>query len=390
MQLTRPLPIQPNMPPHIPKYRVWVKRLCLNRFRSYPTSDLALANQPIVVTGPNGAGKSNLLEAVSLLAPGRGMRRAKTQDVAYRPPGQGCVANDHAWQWAVAADVATETGSVRIGIGQAGTKERRLDGRPATQTQIADCLAVTWLTPSMDGVLAASPSHRRGFLDRLVIAFDAAHAGRLTRYERAMRQRNKLLEEGTGNASWLDATEHELATTGVAICAARLALVDALNAETASPQLVFPAATLTLTGEVETWLGDMPAIDVEDWVGKYAAERRNMPSHMPGPHNTLVTTTHSATGRIAEQSSTGELKALLISVVLAHARLQAGRLTRPPILLLDDITAHLDDTHRQALFALTADLTGQVWFTATDADLFASLGDHALRLALDKSEVCRG
>ena len=411
-------------------YRVWVKHLRLTSFRSYRSADLPLANQPIVLTGANGSGKSNLLEAISLLAPGRGMRRAKNEDLPYSVswhspandthtppqdmPSMSSMPTAHTWRWAVAADVVTDQGSVRIGTGQQSDqqsgqqssqqtqgkeakRERRLNGAPASQTQIAECLAVSWLTPNMDGILAASPFERRRFLDRLVIAFDAAHAGRLTRYERSMRQRNKLLEEG-GTGGWLDATEHELATTGVAICAARLAMVAALNDEASTPQLVFPQAHVTLTGEVEEWLASMPAIDAEDRMRHMSAQRRetpaaaspaanSMPKSMPGPHNTLVTATHPTTGRRGEQSSTGELKSLLISLVLAHARLQAKRLTRPPLLLLDDITSHMDDKHRHALFELTASLHGQVWFTATDKTLFDPIKSQALMLAADNSHL---
>ncbi|MCG8626658.1 MAG: DNA replication/repair protein RecF [Proteobacteria bacterium] len=403
-------------------YRVWLKHLRLTRFRNYSSADLPLVNQPIVLTGANGSGKSNLLEAISLLAPGRGMRRAKNDHLPYtaswHSPANDEASGDsdsdshtqpsdmhtsHTWRWAVVAEVMTPHGSMRIGSGQQNDqesqakeakRERRLDGVSVSQTQIAQCLAVSWLTPNMDGILAASPSERRRFLDRLVIAFDAAHAGRLTRYERSMRQRNKLLEEGS-TGGWLDATEHELATTGVAICAARLAMVAALNDEASTPQLVFPQAHVSLTGEVEEWLASMPAIDAEDRMRHMSAQRRETPTSssspaansMPGPHNTLVVATHPATGRTGEQSSTGELKSLLISIVLAHARLQAKRLTRPPLLLLDDITSHMDDKHRHALFELTASLHGQVWFTATDKALFDPIKNQALMVTVDNGHL---
>ena len=377
-------------------YSVWISKLTLTKFRNYVATQLSLDNKAVVVTGANGAGKSNLLEAVSLFAPGRGMRRAPSQDLAYVPnhaphPPQaanddGDNYNDNNGSWALAADIMTPHGTIKVGTGQDCHETRRLmrlDGNSASQSELAARMAVSWLTPDMDGVLAASAGERRRFLDRLVIAFDAAHAGRLNRYGRSMQQRNKILEEG-GEAAWLDAVEQELATTGVAICAARLSLVAALDEEAARPQPVFPSARLSLSGEVEEWLADMPAIDVEERVRSLAAARRNSDApSMPGPHNSLFTASHSATGRTAQQSSTGELKSLLISIILAHARLQASRLTRPPILLLDDITAHLDEGHRAALFDLTADLAGQVWFTATDAGLFRPIKQNACMLVVE-------
>ena len=367
-------------------YGVWIRQLSLSRFRSYESADIALDNKAVVLVGANGSGKSNMLEAISLLAPGRGMRRAKSDHWPHQPTTPSIASHDESgWQWAVSADIAVDDTVLRAGTGQsAGAARRavRLNGTPASQNQLAECIAVSWLTPDMDAVLAASPRERRRFLDRLVIAFDAAHAGRLSRYEKGMRERNKILEgEVKGDGAWLDAIEQDLATTGVAICAARLALTAALNAESAIPQPLFPTARLSLHGEVEDWLATMPAIDAEDRMRRLAAERRDpAAASMPGPHNTLCVAVHSATGREGGQSSTGEVKALLISIILAHARLQAKRLVRPPILLLDDITAHLDDGHRQALFDLTAELGGQVWFTATDAGLFDPIKQDACML----------
>ena len=226
----------------------------------------------------------------------------------------------------------------------------------------------------MDGILAATPSERRRFLDRLVIAFDPAHAGRLQRFEKLYRQRNRLIDEGQHDDAWLSALEAQMAEAGVAIIAARQSLVDALDEEASRPVPMFPSARLSLEGQAENWLKTMPAIDVEDRLAAAAKQARiNGDTTLPGPTSSLLVVKHSVTGQTAEISSTGEQKALVISVILAHARLQAKRLQRPPLLLLDDIVSHLDQDRRKALFELTATLGGQVWFSGTDISLFEGL-----------------
>ena len=390
----------------MPSASVWVRKAHLTRFRNYDDVAFGFDARPVILLGSNGAGKTNLMEAISLLAPGRGLRRAGHEQFCKI----GAVA-ESGWQWAVSCEVVTDSGAFQFGTGvmggveasaqmggaQAGDENSRrvvrMDGAPAPQMAVAARVGISWLTPSMDGVLASAAGERRRFLDRLVIAFDPAHAGRLTRQARALRQRNHLLEEG-GEAGWLAGLEHELAAASVAIIAARLALVSALNHETSisagagatsgATASSFPSAQLKLCGEVEDWLGAMPAVDVEERISIAARDARQRgETSMPGAHQSFLEVRHARTGLVAESASTGEQKALVISVILAHARLQNQRLGRPVILLLDDIVAHLDAERRLALFAETAGLAGQVWFSGIDHASFAPIARDATVINLE-------
>ena len=359
--------------------------LQLNNFRNYSALDLALPlkssvekSSPVVLVGPNGAGKTNMLEALSLLAPGRGLRRAKAELL---PSLKSITSQNPVQTWSISASLETDEGPLRLGTGtliqdngEAGRRVVKINGEFSSQAALAEYLSISWLTPDMDDVLAAAPSERRRFLDRLVIAFDPAHSGRIQRYEKAYRQRNRLLEDGQQDQHWFDALESQLAESGMAIIAARQAMVDALDQEASTPLPAFPSARLALDGDVESWLETMPAVDAEDRIKLEARNNRmNGSSTMPGPMNSVLTVRHSGTGQSAEMSSTGEQKALVISVILAHARLQSKRLKRPALLLLDDIVSHLDDHRRASLFELTANLSGQVWFSGTDAKMFSEM-----------------
>lgn len=370
-----------------PSGHVWLTELTVNGFRNYDHLSVSLDHRPVILTGPNGAGKTNLMEAVSLLAPGRGLRRARVTQMA-RQSRLAAANGGASTAWSVAVRMETPDGPFQAGTGitddpaghEPSRRLIRIDGETASQTQLAERVAVSWLTPEMDQVLGAPPSERRRFLDRLVIAFDPAHSGRLQRYDKASRQRNRLLDENRGDATWLEALEAEMAASGVAILAARMALVEALEREASLPVPVFPSARLHLEGEAEEWMQTMPAIDVEDRIRMEAkAARQRGEKSIPGASASVLVATHSGTGQDAELSSTGEQKALVISVILAHARLQSKRLRRPPILLLDDIASHLDERRRNALFDLTGELAGQVWFSGTDEAIFETLiktGQH--------------
>ena len=379
---------------------VWLAELALSDFRNYDSLRLELDHRPVVLTGPNGAGKTNLMEAVSLLAPGRGLRNAKTarlareSRVAVADSGGGA-----ARPWAVSAKVETADGPFRAGTGvtanaEAGEKPRRdirVDGEAASQSDLAERMAVSWLTPEMDQVLASPPSERRRFLDRLAFAFDPAHSGRLRRFEKAARQRNRLLGEGRGDDTWLDALEAEMASSGVAIIAARMALVEALDREASLPIPAFPSARLRLEGQAEDWMGRMPAVDVEDRIREEARSLRGTGAKsVPGAGGSVLVATHSGTGQDAEGSSTGEQKALVVSVVLGHARLQARRLTRPMLLLLDDIASHLDGYRREALFELVGSIPGQVWFSGTDAGDFRTVLRSGQDVPIEGGRVAAG
>jgi len=374
-----------------------ITTLRLNNFRNYQSLDLRFADEPVavVLVGPNGAGKTNMLEALSLLAPGRGLRRAKSDVLPRRGAGKPSDGMAMTPAWSVSAQLITDDAPLSLGTGtlpqdhgEVGRRVIKINGEFSSQAALAEHLAVSWLTPDMDGVLAAAPSERRRFLDRLVIAFDPAHAGRIQRYEKAYRQRNRLLEENHRDQQWFEALEAQLAESGIAIIAARQSLVEALDAEAASPWPAFPAARLRLEGDAEDWLATMPAVDAEDRIrGEARRHRLNGSAAMPGPMNSLLVVRHSGTGQDAELSSTGEQKALVISVILAHARLQSKRLKRPPLLLLDDIVSHLDEARRRSLFDLTASLSGQVWFSGTDAALFADMPGHPSFVFVDAGEA---
>ncbi|UEM03870.1 DNA replication/repair protein RecF [Skermanella rosea] len=374
-----------------PAPRLAVTRLTLTQFRCYDGARLDADARPVVLTGPNGAGKTNLLEAVSFLSPGRGLRRARLADVERigAPEGSG---------WAVAARVATPFGPVDIGTGRDGTAdgqpERRLvriDGHPVRgQVALAEHVALTWLTPQMDRLFVEGSSGRRRFLDRLVFGFDPAHAGRLSRYEHALRERGRLLRDGRGDESWLSALEDEMATSGVAVAAARRDMVARLQQACEQATGPFPRADLAVSGTVEDWLADQPALAAEDALRRRLSESRRHDGSgegTAGPHRSDLAVRHRGKDMPAEFCSTGEQKALLIAIVLANARLMAAERGQPPLMLLDEVAAHLDADRRSALFGEILDLGAQAWLTGTDAGIFAELGDRASFFRVEDAHV---
>jgi len=370
---------------------LWVKWLSLSQFRNYPEARVELGPAPVVLTGPNGAGKTNLLEALSLFAPGRGLRRARPQD--FQRLGTQA-------PWAVAAEVATPDGSRQLGTGRdpaagaAGERRLiRLDGRnERAQSAFAQVLDVVWLTPQMDGLWREAASERRRFLDRLVFAFDPAHAGRVGGYETALRQRSRLLQEGAGDAHWLTALEEGLAERGIAIAAARAALVRRLNRAAADDRGGrFPRVGLTLSGEVDDWLAEGSALAAEERLRTAFREQRERDAALGGaangPHRSDLEARHLERDCPAALCSTGEQKALLVGLVLAHARLVALDRSRPPLLLLDEVAAHLDAARRDALYDDVMSLGLQAWLTGTEPAVFEPLAGRAQVLAVADGAV---
>ncbi len=371
--------------------QVSLARLTLTDFRCYPSLRLQADARPIVLSGPNGAGKTNILEAVSFLVPGRGLRGARLSDVARSEPGEN---TDSTRNWAVAAELQTPRGPVSIGTGRGdsgvGVREKRrvqIDGEAArSQGALAEHLSAQWLTPQMDRLFVEGPSARRRFLDRLVFGFDPAHAGRVSSYEHALRERARLLRHGqpdSGRAAdpeWLGALEATMASRGVAVSAARLELASRLG-ELAANDGAFPGASIAVSGDVEKWLGDGPALQAEDRFRDALAASRNRDRENAGaalgPHRSDMVVHHLGTGQTAALCSTGEQKALLIALVLANARLQAAERGSLPLLLLDEVAAHLDEGRRQALFQEILDLGIQAWMTGTDLALFEPLAQSA-------------
>lgn len=367
-----------------PAAKLWLRRLQLSNFRCYGEAILETDARPVVLSGPNGAGKTNLLEAISFLAPGRGLRRARLSEVD-RQNGNA------AGPWAVAAEVMTEAGPRRLGTGRDGTaeaegaRERRLvklDGEFArSQQSLGEVVSLVWLTPQMDGLFRDGAAGRRRFLDRLVYGFDPGHAGRLTAYEHALRERARLLKSGAGDAAWLDALEESMAGRAVALAAARLAMVARLNEACELSTGPFPKVGLALVGEVEDWLEGLPALDVEERLRARLRDGRPRDAERGGasigPQHSDLAAQHLDRELPAALCSTGEQKALTVALVLAHARLLTLERGHAPLLLLDEIAAHLDETRRRALFEEILALAAQAWMSGTDASLFAPLAEQA-------------
>jgi DNA replication and repair protein RecF len=375
-----------------PTARAAIESLKLSSFRNYATLALALDPRPVVLTGPNGAGKTNLLEAVSFLSPGRGIRNARLEEVARRG-GDGA--------WGVAAQVANGAGTVDLGtglvLGEGGPETRRRVhvNRAAVGSSAAllDHLRVLWLTPAMDGLFTGPPADRRRFLDRAVLAIDKTHGTRANAFERAMRGRNRLLTDPSPDPRWLDAIETEMAELGVAIAAARrewAGLTVAMLAE-ANRSGPFPAAIVALAGSLEEALERLPASAVEDGYRRQLGDERLRDAAagrtLAGPHRSDLVVRHGPKDMPAESCSTGEQKALLVGLVLAQARLVAKLTGETPIVLLDEIAAHLDAMRREALFGILAGLGCQAFMTGTDAGVFAPLGDGATRLDVADGNV---
>lgn len=335
-----------------------VSRLTLNDFRSYASASLRPGHGFVLLFGENGAGKTNLLEAVSMLAPGRGLRGASLSEMARQGGGGG---------WAVAARL----GAIEIGTGTLATaperRQVRINGAAAAVNNLSEWLSVLWLTPAMDRLFTGSAGERRRFLDRLVLALEPGHAHHAARYDAAMRARNKLLADDNCDEAWLASLEAAMAEHGVEIAEARSRTIAALDERLAmAPDDEFASAAIALEGSTR---GDLGSLLKANRRRDAVAGRTTQ-----GPHRQDLAVAHRAKQMPAASSSTGEQKALLLGLVLAHADLVADRRGEPPILLLDEVAAHLDPKRRAALFA-RLEGRGQVWMTATEASLFDGIGE---------------
>ncbi len=376
-----------------------ITRLSLSDYRCYRRLKLETDARPVVLAGPNGAGKTNILEAMSYLAPGRGLRGARLSEID-RHGGGGA--------WAVAAKILTPEGAFDIGAGRGGNDgigedgesdgagapapdaARRRDRRIVRINGLAapgpaalgEIVSLLWLTPSMDRLFSDGAGARRRFLDRLVFGVDPGHAGRLAAYDRAMRSRARLLRNAVGDQAWLSALEQSMAERGVAITAARREAAAAITRASADGAGLFPAAGLRVEGApLEDWLDAGPALAAEERFKEALVASRAQDTETGGaafgPHRSDLTVSAAATGTPAKICSTGEQKALLISIVLAGTRMQAAIRGAVPLLFLDEVTAHLDEGHRHALFEEISFLGVQAWLTGTDRSLFAAFGDRA-------------
>ncbi len=379
--------------------RPLVRRIRLADFRSYPTLDVSTDRPVVVLTGDNGTGKTNLLESLSLFTPGRGLRRADGTELARRDGAGG-------WAASIELSEAPDEEARRLGTGTeladgATTRRCRIDGAPASSARaFAEHLRIVWLTPAMDALFTGPASERRRFLDRIVLTVDPDHAARVSALDRALRNRNRILEEGrTGSLdrAWAEAAEREVASLGVAVAAARhdaVARLSALIAATLDEASPFPWAALALGGEVEEMLSSLPAVDVEDRYRDLLRANRARDAAAGrttvGPHVGDLSVWHGPKGVEAAQASTGEQKALVVGLVLAQARLVATLSGLAPLVLLDEIAAHFDPSRRRALFDQARTLGGQVFMTGADPAAFADVGGDALRLRVEAGRVTPG
>jgi len=370
-----------------------ITRLILQDFRTYPSLDLSVSRPLVALAGENGAGKTNVLEAISLFMPGRGLRRAELADMA-RQGGPG--------SFAVSVTLEAPFGEHRLGTGLdvQGEESRvsricRIDGLPASSpTAFAEYLRVVWLTPDLDALFRGPAGDRRRFLDRLVLAVDAEHGSRVNALERALRSRNRVLEDNPDDRLWLDALEREVAELAIAVAAARRETVERLAAlilETRDETSPFPFATMGLEGEIDTLVATLPAVDAEDRyrtiLRDSRARDRAAGRTLVGPQATDLLVRHGPKDIPANTASTGEQKALLIGLVLAHARLVGSMSGIAPFVLLDEVAAHLDPRRRAGLFEALEALGGQVWMTGADPSLFAELKGRADLLQVVPGQV---
>jgi DNA replication and repair protein RecF len=380
----------PPLPAAILRPRI--RRLTLADFRSYAQARCEIDAALVVLSGDNGAGKTNVLEALSMFSPGRGLRRVEIGD---------CARHDGAGGFAVSVELETDGVTTQLGHGleppgpDGAARRFRIDRAPVGSARaFADHIRALWLTPSMDGLFAGPAGERRRFLDRLALGVDADHGARVSKLERALRNRNKLLEDGVSDRHWLAAAEQEIAAIGVAVSAARLETVSRLSALIESSRdeaSAFPFAQIAIEGEIEAMLAREPALVVEeryrDMLG--ASRRRDAAAGrtFTGPQTSDLAVRHGVKGEAARDCSTGEQKALLMGLTLAHARLVTAMTGRTPLLLLDEVAAHFDVTRREALYAELERLGAQVWMTGADPALFEALEGRADVLRVTPGKV---
>ncbi len=347
---------------------LYLAQLTLSHFRSHWSGRMELDKRPVALFGPNGAGKTNILEAVSLFSPGRGLRRSSAEEMARRPEALG---------WKVSGMLCSlhRVHEIEIWSDAGAARQLRIDGKPASQTALGRIARVLWLVPSMDRLWIEAAEGRRRFLDRLTMSFVPAHADATLTYEKAMRERNRLLKEQVRDSHWYAALEQQMAASGAVIHANRLAAVGKLHDAQAEAHTAFPVAELDLVQtEGEMPVGEDDLLDAlrESRFRDLAAGRT-----LVGPHRADLHAVFTAKGVPARNCSTGEQKALLISLILANARALSQEMGAPPILLLDEVAAHLDASRRAALYDEIGALGTQAWMTGTGAELFADLNARA-------------
>ena len=366
-----------------------LERLSLSHFRCYKDFTVCLDLRPVILTGPNGAGKTNLLEALSFLIPGRGIRRAKLLEIKQQGQSQ---------PWAISAHLKDQEEFIQIGTGldpESPEKEKRITriqgDKAKSQSVLTEWVSVVWLTPQMDRLFLEGSQGRRRFLDRLVYGFDPGHAQRLSRYERVLKERSLLLRQGRSDKYWLEGLENTLVSDGIAITVARREVVGQLAGVLKNQDALFPRAELSLEGDIETLLLTRNLLESEEEIRRLLAESREYDRQTGrtsfGPHRSDLCVVYPEKSQAAALCSTGEQKALLLSIVMASAHLLSVRTNAIPLLLLDEVVAHLDETRRTGLFDAILKLKIQTWLTGTDVSLFKELQGNAQFLSLKEARL---
>ena len=371
----------PLVCPAAPRYPFFMTlalaRLTLTQFRSHKRAVIECDARPVAIWGPNGAGKTNILEAISLFSPGRGLRRASALDMARRPDAIG-------WKLTAHLHSLHQLHEIELWSEDGAARQTRIDGKPAPQTAIGRIARVLWLIPSMDRLWIEGAEGRRRFLDRMTLSFFPDHAEASLAYDKAMRQRNQLLKDMVRDAHWYTALERQMAESGATIHANRVAALDRIATSQAQAETAFPAATL----ELQQTEGAMPETGTDLLDALAASRARDLAAGraLVGPHRTDLYGTFAAKGIPARDCSTGEQKALLVSLILSNARALAQEFGAPPLLLLDEVAAHLDATRRAALYDEIVALKAQAWMTGTGPELFAELGERAQYLEVTERD----
>lgn len=343
-------------------------KLTLSHFRSHLRAEMRLDGRPVAIFGANGAGKTNILEAVSLFSPGRGLRRASAAEMTRQPEELG-------WKLAGVLQAPDQAYEIETWSEGGAARQVKIDNKAANQISLGQIARVVWLVPAMDRLWIEGAEGRRRFLDRIVLSFDPKHAEATLSYEKAMRERNKLLKDNIRDAVWYKVLEKQMAEAGHRIHAGRQAAVDRLQQAQAKAETAFPTAELELVqseGTMPGTVSDFAAALDESRFRDLAAGRT-----LVGPHRSDLIGTFQAKSLPAKDCSTGEQKALLVSLILANARALAAEEGAPPILLLDEVSAHLDRNRRAALYDEICTLGTQAWMTGTGPELFSELGDRA-------------
>ena len=370
----------------------YLKKLNLQKFRNHLNLNLILSDSPILIYGENGCGKTNILEAISLLGPGKGLRKSKSEDYLLK----NISSNVENRLWGVNADLQTPSGSINIGTGSLQkslkkSRNMRINFENSSQSSVGEILKISWVTPQMCMLFQLSMSERRRFIDRLTSTLDSSHINRVFRYEKLIRERSNIIFQFKNETIWLNAIEKKISELSVCIAASRLNLILELDnlyeEESRNGSLVngFPPAKIELKGDIENLLIRNSAIHVEDQI-QQILKKGNIKNDISfnGPHTTQVNIINRNNGKQVEISSTGEQKLILISIILSHARMLNIKFNMPPILLLDDIIEHLDEKHRHALFLEVSKHFAQSWFTSTNKEPFETFPNIIDKISLPK------